>query len=223
MAGNLKLITPDMLADDPFRPKRIDFEKGISSAPAFAIGLIIANVLVFAWEVKTSLVSGKAAVIAAGAIHGDKIVAGQSWRLATGMFMHASLGHLFGNCLALYLVGMAAEQAWGRGRSLAIYFGSGLAASLASAFLQPKLSVGASGAVFGMMGAVSVFFFRYGNSFYARNRRVGNFLIGWALLQLWLGSMDSRVDNWAHLAGFIAGGAIGAYLPSLLFEDRQPS
>jgi len=223
MAEQLKMITPAMLADDPFRPARIDFEKGLSSAPAFAIGLIIVNVLVFALEIKLSLLTSRKDVIYAGAVYGEKVFAGQSWRLLTGMLMHANLGHLLSNCLALYLVGMAAEQAWGRRRSLAIYFVSGLAASFASAFLGTRPSVGASGALFGLMGAVMVFFFRHGNSFYARNRRVGNFLIAWSLLQLWLGSLNPRVDNWAHLGGMLAGSVIGAYMPSRFFEDKEAS
>jgi rhomboid protease GluP len=223
MAEPLKPITPDMLADDPFRPARVDFEKGLSAAPAFAIGLIILNLLVFALEIRLSLLSSFKEVIYAGAVYGEKVFAGQSWRLVTGMFMHASLGHLFGNCLALYLVGMAAEQAWGRWRSLGIYFASGLAASFASALMETRPSIGASGAVFGVMGAVMVFFFRHGNSFYARNRRVGNFLIAWALLQLWLGTFNKHVDNWAHLGGMLAGAAIGALSPSRFFRSRGAS
>lgn len=218
METKFRTITPDMLADDPFRPPHVDFEKGMSSAPVFALALIAVNAAAYVWELKTGALSNIHTVIASGAIYGDKVFGGQSWRLLTGMFLHGSFGHLFGNCLALYMVGLAAEQAWGRWRSLLIYFVSGLAASFASAFMETRPSIGASGAVFGLAGAVMAFFFRYGNSFYARNRRVGNFLIAWGLLQLWLGSLDRRVDNWAHLAGFISGAVIGYAAPTRFFR-----
>ena len=216
----LRTITPDMLAADPFRPAHVDFEKGMSQAPAFALGLIAVNAAAYVWELKTGALSDVHTVIASGAIYGAKVFGGQSWRLLTGMFLHASLGHLLGNCLALYMVGLAAEQAWGRWRSLLIYLLSGLAAGFASAFMETRPSIGASGAVFGLLGAVMAFFFRYGNSFYARNRRVGNFLIAWGLLQLWLGGMDRHVDNWAHLGGFLSGAVIGYYAPTRFFRRR---
>jgi len=221
MAGEVKKITADMLAEDPFHPSKIDFEKGMSAAPAFAIALIAANALAFGWELAVGALKSREAIIAAGAIYADKVFNGQSWRLVTGMFLHGGFGHLIGNCVALYLLGLASERAWGRGRALFIYFASGLAASFVSAWMQPKPAVGASGAIFGLLGAAVVFFYRYSGSFYVRDRRIGAGLLGWGIFQLSLGLLTPYVDNWAHFAGLAAGALLGLTLPSALFE-RQP-
>lgn len=217
-----KKITADMLAEDPFHPSKIDFEKGMPAAPFFAIALIAANVLAFGWELNVGALKSREAIIAAGAVYGEKVFAGESWRLATGMFLHAGFGHLIGNCLVLYLLGMASARAWGSGRALFIYFFSGLGCSLLSAFMQPRPAVGASGAIFGLLGAIIVFFYRYSGSFHARDRRIGAGLLGWGLFQLSLGMMNPIVDNWGHLGGLAAGAALGLILPSVLFE-REPA
>ncbi|OGR64170.1 MAG: hypothetical protein A2X31_12940 [Elusimicrobia bacterium GWB2_63_22] len=215
-----KKITADMLAEDPFHPTRIDFEKGMPAAPFFAIALIAANALAFGWELSVGALKSREAIIAAGAVYGEKVFAGESWRLATGMFLHAGFGHLISNCLVLYLLGMASARAWGSGRALLIYFVSGLGCSMLSAFMQPRPAVGASGAIFGLLGAIVVFFFRYSGSLHARDRRIGAGLLGWGIFQLSLGLLSPIVDNWGHLGGLAAGAALGMLLPSALFEDR---
>ena len=220
MAEGARRITADMLAEDPFHPSRIDFERGMPAAPFFAIALIAANALAFGWELSVGALKSREAIIAAGAVYGEKVFSGQSWRLATGMFLHAGFGHLIGNCLALYLLGMASARAWGSGRALLIYFVSGLGCSLLSAFMQPRPAVGASGAIFGLLGAIVVFFYRYSGSLHARDRRIGAGLLGWGLLQLSLGLLSPIVDNWGHLGGLAAGAAMGLLLPSALFEER---
>lgn len=217
MAGQLRRITADMLADDPFLP-RIDFEEGMTAAPRFALALIAMNVLVFAWELQTGALKSREAIIAAGAVYGDLVFSGQSWRLVSGMFMHGGFSHLIGNCLVLYFLGLSSERAWGRWRALGIYFTSGLAASFASALLQSRPSVGASGAVFGLLGAIVVFFFRYGGRLNARDRRIGGVLLAWGLFQLGQGLLAPYVDNWAHFGGAAAGAVLGLLLPSCLFE-----
>lgn len=220
MPEQARKITADMLAEDPFHPSKVDFEKGMPVAPFFAIALIAANVLAFGWELTSGALKSREAIIAAGAVYGEKVFAGQSWRLATGMFLHAGFGHLIGNCLVLYLLGMVSERAWGRGRALGIYFISGLASSLLSAFMQPRPAVGASGAIFGLLGAVVVFFYRYSGSFRVRDRRIGAGLLGWGLFQLSLGLLNPIVDNWGHLGGLASGAALGLLFPSALFEKR---
>lgn len=218
MAEAPRKICADMLADDPFHPSKIDFEKGMSVAPLFAIALIAANAAAFAWELSVGALKSREAVIAAGAVYGDKVFAGESWRLGSGMFLHAGLGHLIGNCVVLYILGMASQRAWGAGYALVIYFVSGLACSLLSALMQPKPSVGASGAIFGLLGAIVVFFYRHSGSFRPRDRRIGAGLLGWGIFQLSLGLMSPIVDNWGHLGGLAAGAALALVLPSAICE-----
>ena len=229
MAGEPRKISSDMLAEDPFHPLRIDFEKGMSALPAFALALIAANVLVYIWEVSVGALKSKEAIIAAGAIYGEKVLAGQSWRLVTGMFLHGSTSHLVGNCVALYILGLASQRAWGVYRALVIYFTTGLAASFLSALSQPMPAVGASGAIFGLSGAIIVFFYRYSGSFYLRSRRIGSALLGWAIFDFTMGAVTPYVDHWAHLGELLAGVVAGFLLPSALFnangqvEDNPPS
>jgi len=218
-----KTITADMLAKDPFIRGSVEFEKGMSAAPVFAIALIAVNVLAFAWEVRTGALKSSAAIIAAGAIYGEKVFSGQSWRLATGMFLHGGYSHLIGNCLAIYVLGLASERAWGRMRSLFIYFISGLGASFVSAFMQPKAAVGASGAIFGLLGAAIVFFYRYRGSYQMRDRRIGAALLGWGAYQLFMGVITPYVDNWAHFGGLGAGIVLGFTLRAGLFEKAPAS
>ncbi|MHB0996685.1 MAG: rhomboid family intramembrane serine protease [Elusimicrobiales bacterium] len=215
-----KKISADMLAGDPFHPSQVDFERGMSVAPFFAIALIAANSLAFAWELSVGALKSREAVIAAGAVYGDKVFAGESWRLGTGMFLHAGLGHLIGNCVVLYILGMVSQRAWGAGYALAIYFASGLSSSLLSAAMQPRPSVGASGAIFGLLGAVVVFFYRYSGSFRARDRRIGAGLLGWGIFQLSLGFLSPIVDNWGHMGGLAAGAVLALVLPSAICEKE---
>ena len=220
MERRLKMITPDMLASDPFSPGTVDFERDMSAAPLFALALMAANALVFGWELAVGALQSRAAIIAAGAVYAEKVFDGQSWRLLTGTFLHASFGHLLGNCLALYILGLASERAWGRLKSLGIYFVSGLGASLLSATMSTRPSVGASGAIFGLLGAAIIFFYRHRASLNARDRRIGAVLLGWAAFQLVMGSMNPMIDNWAHLGGLAAGLAMGLALAP---ELRRPA
>ena len=218
MAGEPRKISSEMLAEDPFHPARLDFEKGMSAAPSFALFLIGANVLAYSWEVASGALKTKESIIAAGAIYGPKVLAGQSWRLFTGMFLHGSASHLIGNCLALYILGMASQRAWGPWRALLIYFTTGLCASFLSATCQSMPAVGASGAIFGLSGAIIAFFYRYSGSFFIRSRRIGSALMGWAAFDFVMGSVTPYVDHWAHLGGLAAGLVAGFILPSALFE-----
>jgi len=222
MPEELKIITPDMLAEDPFHP-RLDFEKGMPAVPLFAVALIAVNILAFGWELSVGALKTKQGIIAAGAIYGPKVFSGESWRLFTGMFLHGGFSHLIGNCMVLYLLGMASERAWGRMRALFIYFTSGLAASFLSAFMQPKPAVGASGAIFGLLGAAIVFFYRYRGSIPARDRRIGVWLLAWGAYQLVMGVLTPYVDNWAHFGGLGTGIVLGFLLSAALFEKAAPS
>jgi rhomboid protease GluP len=133
----------------------------------------------------------------------------QYWRLFTAMFLHAGLLHLALNMYGLYLFGSIIEQAYGEVRFLAIYFAAGLMASVASfVFSDPRsVAVGASGAIFGLLGAWVAFNFRRrGNAFASANLRWALMLIG---INLVLGFSIAGIDNFAHLGGLATGAAAG--------------
>jgi membrane associated rhomboid family serine protease len=129
----------------------------------------------------------------------------QYWRLFTAMFLHAGLLHLALNMYGLYLFGSIVESAFGQVRFLAIYFAAGLMASVASfLFSDPgSVAVGASGAIFGLLGAWVAFNFRRrGSEFAAANLRMAAILIG---INLFLGFSIRGIDNYAHMGGLVTG------------------
>jgi len=86
-------------------------------------------------------------------------VNGEYYRFLTSMFLHLGLLHIGVNAYSLYAIGPETERLYGTGRFLAIYFIAGLAGGVASFALSPAPGVGASGAIFGLVGALAVFFY----------------------------------------------------------------
>jgi rhomboid protease GluP len=134
----------------------------------------------------------------------------QYWRLITATFLHASLLHILFNMYALYLFGYLVENAFGKAKFIAIYFVSGFLASVAS-FLFINVNapgVGASGAIFGLLGAwVAYNYRRRGTRLASMYLQNALFLI---VLNLILGFSIPNIDNSAHIGGLIAGMACGA-------------
>jgi len=130
------------------------------------------------------------------------ILNGQYYRLITSMFVHASIAHLAGNMLFLLVFGLRAEEMFSLPEYLAVYFLGGLAGNLASLFLLPfSVSVGASGAIFAMFGAVAVYARRSINQ-----SIIGALIYGFFLLFI---SSGEGVNVFAHLGGLVCGLIIG--------------
>jgi len=233
------LITPDMLVQraSPARARmvkapdsRIDFERGMRRIPPVIVLIIAVNIAVFAWEIASGVfVTSKemieaglrgASLIDAGALVQAKVFAGEWWRMVTAMFLHGGFDHIIGNMIVLYIVGMAAEHAFGSTRMLLVYFAGGLAGSALSVLASPGPSVGASGAVFGVLSAVVVTLYRHQKHFYVRDKRIGIVLAAWAGYQLLTGFLTPYVDNFAHLGGILGGALAAMVLDSRLTEQR---
>lgn len=145
---------------------------------------------------------------------------GEYWRLLTAMFLHGDgtiqgdLLHLGLNLLALFQVGSLFEIMFGTRRFLIIYFTTGLIASLTSALHIHGASVGASGAIFGILGA---FVLSVRRSPRWRNERAArsivNQLVFWIVANIVIGLRIPQVDNSAHIGGLVAGLILGAVLP----------
>src|SRR4029077_21253257 len=119
------------------------------------IALLAAIVVVYVLQLATG-----DALTAAGANYGPAVRAGGYWRLVTSMFLHGSILHLALNGWALYQLGALFEILVGSPRMLLVYFATGLAGSLVSAWFSQVPSVGASGAIFGLLGALIAFLLR---------------------------------------------------------------
>ena len=136
-------------------------------------------------------------------VHGPSIRAGQYYRLLTGIVMHADLIHLCVNCYSLYVIGSQIESYIGRYKYAIIYLFSGLTGSLLSiTFLKNGVSVGASGAIFGLMGALLYFGYYY--RVYLGNV-VKSQILPLIVLNLAFGFFATGVDNFAHIGGLVGG------------------
>lgn len=139
-------------------------------------------------------------------IHGPSIRAGQYYRLLTGIFLHGGIAHLVFNCYALYVIGCQLESLLGKVKYIIIYLFSGLMGALFSmTFGGSYASIGASGAIFGLMGSLVYFGYHYrvflGNV-------VKTQIVPLIVLNLILGFVMSGIDNFAHIGGLIGGALI---------------
>ncbi|HYF63132.1 MAG TPA: rhomboid family intramembrane serine protease [Herpetosiphonaceae bacterium] len=153
---------------------------------------------------------------------------GQWWRLASAMFLHGSLIHLAINGYALYILGPDVERMYGTARFAAIYMGAGLAGSAASYGFGDisAPAIGASGAIFGLMGAMGAFAFSSRAVLGDVARRNLRQIAGLAAINLLIGFSLSGIDNYAHLGGLVGGTALGLLLaPRLEFvpDPLQPA
>ena len=172
-----------------------------------------------------------------GAMYMPLIAEGEYWRLFTAMFVHIGWMHLLRNSIALFIYGIYAEGAYGQVRFILLYIISGLTGSVASYLFNDAntIAAGASGAVFGLLGALIVFSLKNWNAYdrdgnavmvarYDQGHEVGveqapgigrEMLGGLALvaiINLVLG-IGPGIDAWAHLGGLLGGLAFGCILP----------
>jgi membrane associated rhomboid family serine protease len=201
------------------------------SVPVVTWGLITVNVLVFLYQVSLGPRQGQAFVYEYGAI--PAVVFGfkslpsalaaipPGFSLFTSMFLHGGWLHLIGNMWYLWIFGDNIEDAMGKGRYLFFYLVCGLLASLSHAVSSPNSilpSIGASGAISGVLGAYLLLYPRAQVLVFIPIwifiRLVyipAGFVLGfWFLLQLLSGSMSGGQDGggvafWAHIGGFVAG------------------
>ena len=147
---------------------------------------------------------------ALGAITPDTIALAQYWRFLTAMFLHIGLLHLVLNTWALYQLGGVFEMMFGSPRFLFIYFATGVIASASSAIFTHSTSAGASGAIFGILGALIVSIRR--SSKWRRQpwtRGLTHQLIFWAAVNIFIVSRIPGIDNAAHIGGLVSGMALG--------------
>jgi membrane associated rhomboid family serine protease len=138
------------------------------------------------------------------------IAHGEYYRLITATFLHGGLLHVALNMYVLWILGSMLEPALGSGRFATVYFVSGLVASATSYWLSPvqELGVGASGAIFGLLGAWLAFAYRRRDTaFGAMQLRQALFWVG---LNFVFGLTIGGIDNFAHLGGLVGGIVTGA-------------
>jgi membrane associated rhomboid family serine protease len=156
---------------------------------------------------------GRSDLVREGALLGRAVADGEWWRLVTSGFLHFGLLHLGFNMLLLYMLGSALEPALGRVRFLALYLTALLGGSFGALLVQPDaLTAGASGAVFGLMGATVAGMRRRGVAF--MDSGIGGLL----LINLVLTFVVPGISIGGHVGGLVAGTAAGG----LLFATERP-
>ncbi|KAL4426848.1 hypothetical protein ABPG77_006634 [Micractinium sp. CCAP 211/92] len=139
------------------------------------------------------------------------IVAGQWWRLLTPAFLHGNLMHLVVNSYSLNNLGPTVERTAGSGRFLLMYLAAAVAGNVASFYGSAAPSLGASGAIFGIGGALAMYFYRNKDIHGRRSEIVLRSLWQTLLMNILYGLSNPRIDNWGHMGG-MAGGALAALL-----------
>ena len=138
------------------------------------------------------------------------------WRIVTPVFLHGGLLHFVFNSMALVRLGPLVEEEFGTERLATIWFATGIAGSAASQYLRHSHTVGASGALCGLLGLLLVHGWRIGGSYGARLKSVMAqnvvLMIGMSLLP--------TIDWMNHLGGFVAGCILGYVVPSGPFRNR---
>lgn len=173
--------------------------------PWFTYGLIAVNILVYLAFKLISMKTGTAyenLLVPYGAKVNTLILEGQYWRLFTPMFLHWDEIHLALNCYSLYIVGSQVERLFGHGRFAAIYFVSGFIGCIASFIFSINVSAGASGAIFGLLGAMLFFAMKRPSLL---KSSFGANLITTLIINLIYGFMNKQIDNYGHLGGLVGG------------------
>jgi membrane associated rhomboid family serine protease len=150
---------------------------------------------------------------------------GEWWRLLTATYLHANLKHLWSNVAAGAVFGVEVAASLGPWRTLALFQASALAGSALALFTSRSIGVGASGGLFGLLGAFMVLA-KLGGGFVPLRLRRGRWLLGLVMLGInVLVSFRSEVSFAAHAGGFVAGVALsasGAILVGLPPLDSPP-
>ena len=189
-----------------------------SKFPMVTYMLIAVNIICF---LVPAFFSESNNVILDFCVHGPSIRYGQYYRLLTGTFLHTGIMHLAFNCYALYVLGSQLESFLGKAKYIVIYLVSAIFGSLFSmTFNGDTASIGASGAVFGLMGALLYFGYHY--RVYLGNV-IKSQILPLVIINLLIGFLTTGVDNAAHIGGIVGGAmitmALGVKNKSSWFEE----
>ena len=198
--------------------KRISPGLRAGAAPATYV-LIAINVIAFIAEIGggATIGSGGGSIYRDGALFGPAVADGELYRLVTSGFLHAGLFHIAFNMVALYFLGSLLEPGIGTPRFLAVYFVSLLAGSFGALLLSPdSFTVGASGAVFGLMSAA--FIFARHRGFEQIAGQIGIFIV----INLLFSFTASGISIGGHLGGLVAGGICGFLIAFAERRARRP-
>ncbi|XP_031497589.1 uncharacterized protein LOC116262396 isoform X2 [Nymphaea colorata] len=164
--------------------------------------LLALNVLVFVAQI-----ASKGKLTSWGAKINSLIERGEIWRLGTSSLLHANIGHLMVNCFSLNSVGPVVEAIGGRNRFLAVYVASAFASSATSYTFCRSPAVGASGAIFGLVGSYAMFVWRHRSVFEDEKHDLLH-IVRVIAINMAIGLLSKEIDNWGHLGGLLGGAGV---------------
>jgi len=170
--------------------------------PILTYSIIVINLVIFLIAEGLGASRDIFVLLDLGVKYNPLIISGEYWRFITPIFLHFGLMHIGMNTFSLFMVGPAVESIFGRWRFAVIYFGSGMVGVFASFVFVDTLSAGASGAIFGLVGALLFIAFKQ-REFGVRIHTQQIVLI--VLLNLVIGFTASGIDNAAHIGGMVGG------------------
>ena len=204
---NSKNRKDSVKVDEIFKPK----------VPVITIALIVINVLIFIY---TFWIADIDYVFNTFAVNGERIIKyGEWYRIFTGGFLHADLIHILVNMYSLFIVGSQIESFQGKAKYTVTYLFAMISGSMLSMILNKGSSVGASGAIFGLLGAMIIF-----GSYYRvyLGQVVKSQIIPLVVVNLLIGFLSEGIDNYAHIGGLIGGilitNALGVKYKSRTFD-----
>ncbi|AGA69345.1 putative membrane protein [Desulfitobacterium dichloroeliminans LMG P-21439] len=183
--------------------------EAVTFRPYLTYSLIFINLFIFAMMTLAGGSTNTGVLIMFGAKVNSLILQGEYWRLFTSMFLHIGVIHLAFNLYALWALGPILEELFGRIRYLLIYISSGVMGSAASFLFTDAISAGASGAIFGILGALVV---------YSRSKPFlwksgfGKNLVIIVLINLSIGFFQPGIDVYAHIGGLLSGMLLAAFV-----------
>lgn len=218
---HLRNAHPGVIATNTLTQERQFREKLIALAPRtwMTYALVSANVAVWMLMVFQGADIFKPPVevlLNWGGNAASEVQRGQWWRMVSSTFLHSGIVHLTMNMVGLWIIGQTVERIYGYRPYLMIYLGSAITGSALSLHFsaQKAVSVGASGAVFGIAGALLVAVYQHRNTlpkiFGKQNLTGIGFFVLYSLVQ---GLTHSGIDNGAHIGGLLAGAVMAYILP----------
>jgi rhomboid protease GluP len=172
--------------------------------PVVTYTILGVTVVVFILQMAAETLLGYDLPAALGMKVNELIAEGQFWRLFTPMLLHGGIMHVGFNMYALYLFGRRLERYFGHWRFLVLYLISGFAGNVISMMFTESPSLGASTAIFGLLGAQGVFIYQNKALFGNQTRQALQSIIMVAAINLFIG-LSPGIDNWGHIGGLVAG------------------
>ncbi|SET28999.1 rhomboid family intramembrane serine protease [[Clostridium] polysaccharolyticum] len=212
----IRFILEDVLAGNIYRKKRNSF---------VTYGIIAVNIIVYVFMYIICKNTQRQEIIETGGLYWPLAVNQKEYyRLFMSMFLHSGFTHLFNNMLLLYFIGSFVEECIGHAKFAFLYFVSGILAGAVSMgynmfYEKFVLSIGASGAIFGVVGAITCFIFLSKGMIRSIEGPRYVIFIG---LSIWNGVEAPDVDNMAHIGGFLSGILIGVLFIACRKRKKNP-